>query len=346
LEIAKILRQTQDKYDWPRHIHVSSGDNPDKLFEVLSTLKHKYLPVVALQTLTPEVLKNINRRNISFERFVSLQNKMIHEIGESTVTELIVTLPGETKESFLTTVSSVLNSGVQNIVIYTLMCLPGAEISSRENESRYGFVTRYRLVPRCFSEIDNTKIFETEKVVVGSDAMSFEDYISLRELAFIITVFASSIEMFPIRKFLMDYGLDVAKWIFGIQIAISDYPELYSVYQSFSNETKDELFPSREALVEFFSRKENYELLLRGEYGDNLTRKYKTIMLSQHYASSLNLAFSQMYLLARKRLNTDTLDTISDDLALYLKTRDIAHIFISAGKYCPYPLRRQECPYY
>ena len=45
--------------------------------------------------------------------------------GETSTTELILCLPGETKKSFIETLKTVMNSGVQNIVIYTLMKLKG-----------------------------------------------------------------------------------------------------------------------------------------------------------------------------------------------------------------------------
>lgn len=326
-DVARAIRDIQDKYDWPKNIYLNSANKPKQLLELLSILKYKFLPAMALQTLTPKVLKNINRKNLPFKEFVAFQKKVSQNMADNTATELILNLPGETKESFLNTISSVLNSGVQNIVIFTLMSLRGTEIASRQTRERCAHSIRTRIVPRAFSEINGIKIFEPEEVVVGTKSMPFADYLDLRGLALLITVFASSVEMFPIRKFLMEHKIDIASWIFAIQDNISNFSGLHSIYKSFLRETEDELFPSYEALKEFFNRQENYELLCAGKFGDNLLRKYKTILLSQYYRKCLQLAFSQLRHIVGAYFEPQLLDSLINDLQLYVKSRDIGDIF-------------------
>ncbi|UCD55394.1 MAG: radical SAM protein [Candidatus Omnitrophota bacterium] len=326
-EIARVIRGMQDKYDWPKIVNVNSGKNTGKLLELLSILKYNFTPAIALQTLTPKVLKNIKRINIPFEDFVKFQKKVIKGINESTATELILNLPEETKESFLDTVSRVLNSGVQDTVIYTLMALRGAPIASQETAKKYQYIIKHRIVQRCFSQINDTKIFEIEEVVVGTKNMPYEDYVNLRGLALIITVFANSIEMFPIRKFLTDHNLDVARWIFNIHDKVSCYPSFYAIYKSFLQETEDELFSSRNELVNFFNKQENYNLLCTGKLGDNLLRKYKTLVLSNHYKESIKIALDELRIMIKNYFTPKELDIFMLDLKLYLETRDVAHIF-------------------
>lgn len=321
LEIARAIRHIQDKYDWPRNIDVNSGGNFNRLSEMLSILKYKFFPVNALQTLTPRVLRNIRRKNLSLQDFITFQKKTTRDLNKHTETELILSLPGETKKSFLNGLSRVLDSGVQNTVIYTLMALKGTSIASEETASRFDHVIRHRIVPRCFSDIGGKKIFEIEDVVIGTKAMPYEDYLQLRGLALIITVFASSVEMFPLRKLLMEEGVKISDWIFGIYNNISDFKDLYAVYESFLKETANELFPSREALIDFFGKKENYKLLLEGTFGDNLLRKYKAVMLCQYYKESLEAARKQASTLSEK------LRPMLPDLIHYLKSRDVGNIF-------------------
>src|SRR3989338_11632070 len=71
--IAHVIRETQEKYDWPRLINVNSGKDPKKLLEMLSIIK--FNPGIALQTLTPTVLSNVRRKNIPFKDFVSFQHE-------------------------------------------------------------------------------------------------------------------------------------------------------------------------------------------------------------------------------------------------------------------------------
>jgi len=326
-EIARVIRSIQDEYDWPKNIVVNCGKNPDRLLEFISILKYKFIPYISLQTLTPEVLKNISRTNIPFNTFIDFQRKVTATITKNTTTELILSMPGETKKSFLNTLRQVLNSGVQKIVIYTLIALKGTVISSRKYAEQFGHIIRHRLIPRCFSQINGARIFETEEVVVGTGAMPFDDYMDLRGLTLIVTIFANSAEMFPIRKFLLECGLEVNDWVFAIHQQIADFPNLDADYRSFLKETDGELFVTRDGLVKFFSDDKHYQMLCSGKLGDNLLRKYKTLFLTRHFESCLKAAFASLRRIGGERLSDLDLDTLIADLDTYLMTRNIGNIF-------------------
>lgn len=322
IEIGRIIRDTQKEYNWPKMIDVNSGKDPKKLLEMVSIVN--FPAAIALQTNTPDVLKNIKRKNIPFDKYVAFQKDLMLKSKDDSVTELILCLPGETKETFLNTLRDVINSGVQSIVIYTMMNLKGTPISSVESSERYNHIIRHRIVPRQFSIIDDTKIMDTEEVVVATKDMSFKDYISLRGLSFIVTTFFSSAELSPLKRFLLEYKMDIAEWIFSISDRLSEHPELYQNYKAFLEETEDELFLSREALIEFYHIPENFDALCSGHLGDNLLRKYKLIVLSGNYESCLKLAIS----VARKIIHDNfedhkEIDAMIDDLASYLLTRDM-----------------------
>lgn len=333
--VAKILRQIQDKYDWPKNINVNSGPDPDKVLELLSVLKYKFIPSMSLQTLTPKVLENIGRKNIAFGDFVNFQKQVTKRIGEKTTTELILSLPGETKETFLDTVSKVLDSGVQNIVIYTLMSLKGTPLALPQTIKDYGYKLKHRIVSRCFSQIGDIKIFETEAVAVENNTMSYEDYLDLRGLSLIITVFASSAEFYPLRKLLKQDNLSVADWVFGLNKKIMDFPGFYSMYKSFLQETQDELFSSESEIDDFFGKQENYDLLIDGSLGDNLLRKYKAIALSLYYQECLELALLQLRESVGPRLNQELIAGLIADLELYLKSRDVRGLLANDYKDMP-----------
>lgn len=326
-EIARIIRKVQDMHDWPRNIVVNCGKNPDKLLEFISILKYKFIPYISLQTLTPEVLNNIRRKNIPFEDFIKFQKKVTQTITENTTTELILSMPGETKESFLDTLKTVLNSGVQKIVLYTLIALKGTLVASREYAEKFGHVIYHRLIPRCFTEVEGARIFESEEVIVGTKSLPFDDYMDLRGLALITTVFANSAEMFPIRKILLENKLTISDWIFNIHRSIADFPELENAYRSYLKETKGELFPARDALVKFFSDDKNYQMLREGAIGDNLLRKYKALFLSQYFVKCLEAAFLSLRSILDKRLTDMDSKVLMRDLGVYLMTRNIGSIF-------------------
>jgi len=324
-EIAHVIREIQDKYNWPRIFNVNSGKNPQKLFDMLSIID--FQPGIAIQTLTPLVLKNIKRKNIPFEEFISFQEKVFRKTGQTSSTELILCLPGETKDSFLETVRATMNSGIQNIVIYTLMNLKGTPIATEESAKRYGHVVRSRIVPRQFSEITGMKIVDTEEVIVGTNSMPFVDYIELRGLSFTITAFFGSSELAPLKRFMLELGVDVAQWVFNIHEKLSDVPDILRCYESFLQETRDELFSTREELLEFYNKSVNYEALCEGRLGDNLLRKYKCILLFKNYKALLELAISEAHKLILNQITGKGIPFSLDDMFRFLLTRDMTYVF-------------------
>jgi len=323
--IARIIRATQDRYDWPRHINVNSGKDPKKLLEMLSIIR--FQPAIALQTLTPAVLKAVNRANLPLSDFMAFQQEVLRRTGSMSATELILCLPGETKESFLETVRKVLNSGVQNVVIYTLMSLNGTPLASKGFKRKFGYDVRHRVVPRQFSIMKGRKVLDTEEVVVATNTMSFEEYIELRCLSFTITVFHGSVELVPLKRVLVEYGVDVARWVFSAHGRLSEFPDIDRLYQDYVQETKSELFPTREALIAFFEQEENWRALCGGAYGDNLLRKYKQRILTHAYKSIVELGISEAQPLLGAVVGEMASAAMLEDMRRYLKTRDVKDIF-------------------
>jgi len=327
--IARIIRAIQKKYDWPRIINVNCGKDPQKLLDLLSIVKCE--AAIALQTLTPKVLENIKRKNIPLSDFVSFMRQASIKTGEMSSTDLILCLPEETKDSFLATLRSVLNSGIENIYIFTLMNLKGTPISSDESRERYKYDIRHRVVPRQFSIMNDKLILDTEEVIVGTNTMSFEDYLELRGISFVVTVFFSSAELMPLKRLLLEYGVDMYNWVLAIHEKLHSFPELKSHYINFIQETKNELFPTREALEEFYSNEENFNALSSGRLGDNVLRKYKCILLSQDYKAYLKVAVSEAYELLKKKMPEEKARNLTEDMLLYLSTRNLKD-FLKKGE--------------
>lgn len=321
MEIARIVRDSQKKYNWPKYINLSTGKDPQKLLEMLSIVDFE--PGIALQTLTPEVLKNICRRNISLEDYNNFQKKVLYQRGDTTATELILNLPGETKETFLKTLGQVINSGVQTIVVLTLMKLAGTPIATEEFSKKFQYLVRHRVVPRQFSEINGKKILDTEEVIVGTKDMPYEDYLDLRGLCFVIAAFFSSAELLPLKKLLLEAGLDLFEWVLNIHRNIKIRPDISAHYNNYMRETEEELFESREDLLEFYEQDKNFSTLLKGEKGDNLLRKYKYNLLSENFSACLVLAMTEAKKLVVDRPEHKEVEDMLQDMETFLSTRDL-----------------------
>jgi len=324
-KIAQIIKETQEKYNWPAVIKVNSGKDPKKLIDMLSIVNFR--PGIALQTLTPSVLNKIKRKNIPFNDFVSFQNELIRKTGQLSATELILCLPGETMKTFLGSLKKVINSGVQDIVIFTLMNLKGSPLNTTHVAKQNGFIIKHRVVPRQFSEINGSKVFDTEEVIVGTNDISYEEYLKLREISFTVATFLSSSELIPLKKLLVEYNCDIAEWVFSIHERLQNYPDLFSIYKSFCGETQKELFPTREALLSFFEKSDNFKSLTSGRRGDNLLRKYKCIILFENYESFLKLAITEAKNICSKHISYEQANSMIDNISTYLATRNMKYAY-------------------
>ena len=75
-EFTTTVRETQERYNWPRYIDVTTGKTkPDNIIRVVDKLKWGLTTSASLQTLTETVLKNISRRNLKFPDVLRLQQK-------------------------------------------------------------------------------------------------------------------------------------------------------------------------------------------------------------------------------------------------------------------------------
>ena len=182
---CEFLIKSKKKYGWPLQVMATTGKNSKaRVIEITKILGEMFAINMSMQSMDEQVLRNINRSNIKLDHYTEV-NKHLRNKGRSTSGELIIGLPGETKESFMKGVQQVIDSGVSRIVIYTLMMLHGTEFKDTAYRHKYGMKGKYRIIPLNLGEYDGAKIFDYEEVCVENKDMSFNDYLDIRKLAII-----------------------------------------------------------------------------------------------------------------------------------------------------------------
>ena len=87
---------------------------------------------LSFQSMSPEVLENIGRKNISNDHFCNLM-ALYNEINISTFSELIMALPGETYESFCDGLCKLIEYGQhKSVEVYPCELLPNSKMGSPE----------------------------------------------------------------------------------------------------------------------------------------------------------------------------------------------------------------------
>ena len=198
--IAKKLVTLKETAGYPNRLQVSYAKNEqDRVFRINKMLADHGIgkgATLALQSLSPDVLKNVGRVNISKSQYAA-QIARYREAGISTYTELILGLPGETCESFSRGLCETLELGQHSSVsAYYCELLPNSEMSSKEYLEKYGIKTVSTSLNQYHCESMDDVLSGFSTIVVGTDTMSVSDWIK----ANIFSVCVQSLHHFGILQ--------------------------------------------------------------------------------------------------------------------------------------------------
>ena len=273
---CEALYEAQQAHGWPQQIMATTGKNSkERVINITSILGKLFSVNMSVQSMDQKVLENINRSNIRIDDYIKI-NEELQRNGRSTKAELIIGLPGETKDSFIKGVESVVESGASSTTIYTLMLLHGTEFKDPTYRALHGIKGKYRIVPLNYGEYDGYKVFDYEEVGVENNTMLFEDYVYLRSYALLVEVLMNGRPFEPLFQYGKELGVSRANLLRRLHENIDSAPdEVQEISNQFLAETKSELWDSEAELVRHYSKEENYQSLVNGEVGGNLIFKYK-----------------------------------------------------------------------
>jgi len=311
-----FLKKSKEKYGWPKQIMATTGKNSkDRVMEITNILGDMFSINMSMQSMDEQVLKNIKRANIKLDHMIDVNNHLIEQ-GRSTKAELIVGLPGETKDTFLNGLDNVLNSNSTAVTIYTLMMLHGTEFKNPEYRNQFGYKGKFRIVPLNFGDYDNQKIFDYEEVGVETKDLSFDDYLYLRVIALLVESLHNGR---PFNEFFLygkHHNIEQASLLKILYDNINKGSKnIQNLIQAFIDETRGELWDSEEELLKFYKKEENYLKLKNGEVGGNLIYKYKSRNLVENNSDWIDLFENQLFEeIIKKNQNLKDKDIIKKEL--------------------------------
>ena len=278
-QICDSIVDTQKKYDYPHYVSASTGKNSqEKIITAIESLKGSLQLMMAVQSMDNEVLTNIRRDNISVDRMMELA-PAIKKSGLNTKSEVILGLPGETYQSHVNTIRDLVRAQMDEILIFTCMMLPGSEMATPESRKKWKLNTKFRILPRDFAQLSNgKKVLEVEEVVIGSTTLSFEEYVELRLLSFIVFTTNREIVYTPLLKFLRENNIDVFELFFRMLKKIKTASmEIGKMVTGFTQSVRDELWDSPEEIQAHFQNENEYKKLLTGEAGINVLNNFRAV---------------------------------------------------------------------
>ena len=271
IKICQHLAKRKKTYDFPHNIHVTTGkNNKERIIKAIECLSSSIRLCMSVQSMDTEVLKNIRRGNISVDEMMGLA-PAIKNSGLSTTSEIILGLPGETFEAHLRSLRALLSAKMDHVVVYSCMLLKGSQMDLPEQRKKWDIKTKFRILVKDFAKLSNgKKVIEIEEIVVGSNTMTFEDYINLRSIDFVIYA-SNTIPTFkPLLKFMREQEIDLLELFHRIVQQDASNTSIDKIFKEFRQLTIDELWDTPEELEAHYQNENEYQKLLNGESAFNI----------------------------------------------------------------------------
>lgn len=284
IDVCHAIADVKARTGWPEYINVATGKNKkERVLEASRILGGGLRLAGSVQSLDPTVLENIQRANISADILMDLALKA-SEVNANSYSEVILGLPGETLDSHLGTLRTVINAGFTYVVPYQLMLLMGSEMGSREHRERFGMKVHFRVLPRCFGRYtlkgQEIRVAEIEEICTGTETLSFADYLESRRFHLLVAIFYNDSVFSILTKMLRQAGVELYRWLHLLsEMEVS--PGLRALLDNFAAETRDELWEKRDDLAAFIQQDGVVGRYQGGELGRNLIFWYKTLSMTE-----------------------------------------------------------------
>lgn len=323
IEISAYIGEMQRDYAWPTFIDATTGKNrPDRIIKSVEKVGGALVLYQAVQSLDENVLRKVKRQTIKLEGYKQLEVYMRGR-GLKSVSDLILGLPGESLQSHLQGQYTLLDSNINQMHNFQAMMLKGSEMESEVAREEFQFGTRFRILPKNSGIYSDEKVFDVEEIIVSTDTLPFEDYVTARKWHLVSSVFWNDSWFEDVVRFARANGIKNSEWWSRMLPAMeTGSPEIQGFLADFVRETKGELFDTREECIEFYSDDENFRKLQSGEIGDNLMYRYRAIasfFLWDHVCHTAMSATRQLLEERGVPAKMQNFDEFWDDLTTFMR---------------------------
>ena len=248
MEISKMAIEMKKKYGYPHVLSVQTTKNArERSYEIQKLLyeggMHKSVNM-AMQSMNLTALKEIKRDNISLNDYKVLQKRFISD-GIPTYSDLIIGLPGDTFESFKSSVNELISIGQHYRVQFNnLSILPNAEMAKPDYIERNEILTTEIPIVNMHGSLEDEPedgIKESQEMVISTKDMPKEDWIKTRTFATLAEFYYFNkilqIPIILINKLTKIKFSDIFQFLYSIRDN-KNFPVISKVNQIFENHSK------------------------------------------------------------------------------------------------------------
>lgn len=178
-EIAEYVVELKRKYGYPQRMETTAAKNKnDFVFEINMMLEKAGLNrgvSLAVQSMSPEVLKNVGRQNIK-PGDLAFELRRYRENSIATYTDFILGLPGETFDSFCDGFFEIMEAGQHtSINVYPCEILPNTTLYSTKEREKFNIKTVKSHLRQRHSAGD--ALGSRSEVVVSTSTLSCREWV-------------------------------------------------------------------------------------------------------------------------------------------------------------------------
>ena len=308
LDIAKRLVEAKSKYGYPKKFRVCNAKNSNervfqisKIFDDADMAKGTSLSV---QSMDADTLDIIKRKNIGLDKFKDLMGKF-NDSAMSTYTEVILGLPGESYDTFISGFDTLLHSGQHSqIHVYNCTVLDNTEMADPEYIKEHEIETVETPIFRAHTDKKaNYEVQELEKIIVKTKAMTTADWKKGFQYSKVIQTFHTMgllqyVAISLVNKYgcnysdfysnLIDYAYENPKTLLGVEISNNNE----SIKKIFSGVDYGQILPSYNLDILWPSEEASFLRIL-----ENIDRFYYEVYeFINHFLSKFNFLEDPQFL--------------------------------------------------
>ncbi len=265
-EIADYIARLSEKTGYPRKVNTNWAKNQDELYEIAMKLKNINL-AISLQSLDKTVLEKIKRKNIRISVFKNIVER-VNDSGNMSGTEIILGLPGETKESHIESIKKLFDWDVSYIICYNCLILDGSEMQLSKEKGEFVCDTKFRLIDSSFGKYNGILSFEYEEGIRSTETMTEDDILFFRPVHWLIQFLWNYRFYYDLLKYVQHSGINPLDYIIKlIEDAERGSGKVKEIFDEFKAEARTEWFDSVDDFHHYYRQPENFRLLEDGLYG-------------------------------------------------------------------------------
>jgi putative methyltransferase len=259
LDIARMIRKVMDAKGFPIYVYLwHSKNTSQRNIEIAGIVGQTSKALVAIQSADDAVLAKAGRKNIKLSGMLE-QVRYYHQRGVEVKTDILLGLPGETRQSHFNSLKAGFDMGFDFLEATNIRMLPGSVFETPAYRAEHGIKTKFRPIFGACGEYDGQRVFEVEEGVRATSAMTEEELNSFKVHHWLIYFGWNSGMFRPALRFGQVRGANPVEVI--EHLAATARPELRALFDGLLAESMGEWFAEEDAFVAHYEAPEHFDSL-------------------------------------------------------------------------------------